>query len=205
MKEKTLFLAVMATTVIMVAGCGTSNDQLNESSTEVTEKVEISLSEVTLDNSTSSAVVDSTLDVIKAEDSISDASNEASSELSENASLGDSDSTSGSSEDVAVSSEENSEGKTAAGYSAEDIERIYKNYISAELTYIDLSAIDIDVWFSEDKYWVDTFQDNETDSMHPVKSGSAYIDPITGKGKFWIWGWYDDPDAEDVDFSKYDY
>lgn len=205
MREKTMFFAVMATAVIMMAGCGTSYDQLNESTTEVVESVESSLSESTLDISSSSAAIDSTQEVVKTEESISDASIEASSDSSESASTGDSESTSSSSEAVEANSEDISEEKTAEGYSAEDIERLYKNYIRAELTNIDLSAIDIDVWFSEDKYWVDTFQDNETDSMHPVKSGSAYIDPVTGKGKFWIWGWYDDPDAVDVDFSKYDY
>lgn len=100
---------------------------------------------------------------------------------------------------------ENHEEKTAEGYSAEDIERLYKNYICAEHTSIDISKIGIDVWLDGDKYWIESFQDNETDSSHPVKAGSAYIDPITGKGKFWVWGWYDDPDAVDVDFSKYDY
>jgi hypothetical protein len=43
------------------------------------------------------------------------------------------------------------------------------------------------------------------DSTHPVKSGSAYMDQMTGIGKFWFYGWYDSPDQVDVDFSKYDY
>lgn len=191
--KKIIYLFVTTLAVTAMVGCGSSDEQVYTEETTI-ENVYNASDDNKIAESNSLASAETSIETDKADETVS----EISDSLSADASI---ENTESDETNTGVSTEETE----ATGYSIEDIQRLYANYIQSELTNVDVSKIEIDVWFSEDLYWVDTFQDNETDSMHQVKSGSAYIDPITGKGKFWIWGWYDDPDAVDVDFSAYDY
>ena len=193
MDKKIIYLFVTLLAVTIMVGCGSSDEQVYTEETTIENVYNVS-DDNKVAESNSLASTETSIETDKSDKAVSEISDSSSADATIESFESADNNTVASSEEI-----------SATEYSLEDIKRLYANYIQSELTNVDVSKIEIDVWLSEDLYWVDTFQENETDSMHPVKSGSAYIDPITGKGKFWIWGWYDDPDAVDVDFSKYDY
>ncbi len=177
MREKSLCFIVTAITVLAIIGCGSSNNTLSETETNGTDGATTEISNENESNDKASLADFSLNPESEAETTESASSitiNEESSDVVGDTSAKDS---------AEVSAESNS----SAGYSSEDIKRLFINYMQSISPNFDASALDIDISFTEGFYWVETFKENETDSMHPVKSGSARIDPVTGIGKFWTW------------------
>lgn len=193
MKKSRAFPIILTVAVISLAGCGAINEQAPTSQASNDDNNNFSTNEFS-DNSNFSASSDISINSESTSVSTTESS-VVSSEVSSSEETNDSE----------PKTDANSENITTGKYTAEDLDRMYSNYIQAELSYTDISMISIMGEFYDGIYWIDTFMDNSSDSTHPVKAGSAYIDPSTGQGKFWIWGSYDDSDAVDVDFSKYDY
>lgn len=190
---KKYVFAITTSLILFVSGCGVSSVQ----SSDV-----VDMAELGDEDNDSNAVIESDQSI-----SVSNSNQEASTkEEMENTTAADKKQTLDGDNTVADGDLSGYDGEmTSDEYSAEDVERMFKNYLQSELTNIDISKIEIDVSLSEGFYWIDSFEENDTDSLHPVKTGSAYVDPLTGFGRFWIWGWYDDPDAVEVNFTEYDY
>ncbi len=193
MNNKKSFMVLIISAAMLVAGCGANNTDLDLSDVNTIESSA---------NDNEMSVLDSSYEVSIESSRANESSN---AELSSENDIVSEYTVEENNNSAESSSEASSADEPDGTYSADDIKRMYSNYVQSESKVIDINEIEIDIFFDEGIYWIETFKDNETDSLHPVKAGSAYIDPISGEGKFWTWGNYNDPDAISVDFSKYDY
>ncbi|MBP3198200.1 MAG: hypothetical protein J6N21_14515, partial [Butyrivibrio sp.] len=144
MDKKIIYLFVAALAVTAMVGCGSSDEQVYTEETTI-EKVYKASDDNKIAESNSLASAEMIIETDKADETVSEISDSSSAYVSIKNTESDETNT-------GVSTEETE----ATGYSIDDIQRLYANYIQSELTNVDVSKIDIDVWFSEDLYWVDT-------------------------------------------------